>query len=228
MSLYNGPPRGGARGGRDQFSWDAVKADKDREYYLGHSVKALTGRWQKGKDVYWYTREKDDGTDKLTDELRAVKEKEEQLMAEALGIKPKSAPAQKRKLEEHEMQQLLHRSGKDTAEDDEGAEGGEHIKGLGYAPRAMGGVAGSAVLHGYDELGPAGPSRHSQHEDGPRHIEELQSHKRPRISDKSSPVSEQEKRSEKRKHKHKDKDKKHKDKKRKKEKKEKREKHDKR
>ncbi len=48
MSLYNGPPRGGTRGGKDQFSWDNVKADKDREYYLGHSVKALTGRWQKG------------------------------------------------------------------------------------------------------------------------------------------------------------------------------------
>jgi len=48
MSLYNGPPRGGTRGGADQFSWENVKADKDREYYLGHSVKALTGRWQKG------------------------------------------------------------------------------------------------------------------------------------------------------------------------------------
>lgn len=26
-------------GGRDQFSWDNVKNDKEREYYLGHSVK---------------------------------------------------------------------------------------------------------------------------------------------------------------------------------------------
>ncbi len=48
MSLYNGPPRGGTRGGKDQFNWENVKADKDREFYLGHSVKALTGRWQKG------------------------------------------------------------------------------------------------------------------------------------------------------------------------------------
>jgi hypothetical protein len=39
MSLYNGPPRPGARGGRGEFSWDNVKNDKDREYYLGHSVK---------------------------------------------------------------------------------------------------------------------------------------------------------------------------------------------
>ena len=49
MSLYNGPPRGGNRGGKDQFNWESVKGDKDREFYLGHSVKATTGRWQKGE-----------------------------------------------------------------------------------------------------------------------------------------------------------------------------------
>jgi hypothetical protein len=38
----------GARGGRAEFSWDNVKSDKDREFYLGHSVKAGVGRWQKG------------------------------------------------------------------------------------------------------------------------------------------------------------------------------------
>jgi hypothetical protein len=38
----------GARGGRAEFSWDNVKGDKDREFYLGHSVKAGVGRWQKG------------------------------------------------------------------------------------------------------------------------------------------------------------------------------------
>lgn len=42
--IYNGPARGGTRGGKDQFNWENVRADKDREYYLGHSVKALTGR----------------------------------------------------------------------------------------------------------------------------------------------------------------------------------------
>jgi hypothetical protein len=38
-------------GGRGEFNWDNVKADKDREFYLGHSVKALTGRWQKGEEA---------------------------------------------------------------------------------------------------------------------------------------------------------------------------------
>ncbi|KAI8338380.1 kinase phosphorylation protein-domain-containing protein [Chlamydoabsidia padenii] len=43
------PTRGGTRGGRDQFSWEDVKTDKDRENYLGNSLMAPVGRWQKGK-----------------------------------------------------------------------------------------------------------------------------------------------------------------------------------
>ena len=38
MALYNGPARGGTRGGQDQFNWDDVKIDKDRENYLGNCV----------------------------------------------------------------------------------------------------------------------------------------------------------------------------------------------
>lgn len=33
-----------------EFNWDDVKADKHRENYLGHSLKAPVGRWQKGKN----------------------------------------------------------------------------------------------------------------------------------------------------------------------------------
>jgi hypothetical protein len=81
------PNRGGTRGGRDQFSWEDVKADKDRvsnagrlraqrtatnshadlpllprpvccqEAYLGHTLMAPVGKWRQGKDLLWYSRE---------------------------------------------------------------------------------------------------------------------------------------------------------------------------
>lgn len=40
---------GGTRGGQDQFKWEDVKADVHRENYLGHSLLAPVGRWQRGK-----------------------------------------------------------------------------------------------------------------------------------------------------------------------------------
>ena len=48
----------------------------------GHSVNALQGRWQKGKDVYWYTRSKADQDAAEAAEVLAVKQREEDLMAE--------------------------------------------------------------------------------------------------------------------------------------------------
>jgi hypothetical protein len=77
----DGPPRGGTRGGRDQFNWEDVKSDKDREFYLGASVKASVGRWQKGKDIFWYTRGKGGAEDSVAAELAAVKAEEERVRA---------------------------------------------------------------------------------------------------------------------------------------------------
>ena len=31
------PSRGGVRGGKDQFNWEDVKTDKERENYLGRT-----------------------------------------------------------------------------------------------------------------------------------------------------------------------------------------------
>ncbi|KAK9802778.1 hypothetical protein WJX73_002172 [Symbiochloris irregularis] len=155
MSLYNGPARGGNRGGKDQFNWDAVKADKDREFYLGHSVKATTGRWQKGKDVFWYTRAKgEDGVDPMAAELRSVKEREEELMMEALGMKPKvkKLPVQP-KLDQRELAQLTQ-AGEDEGQGPLATE--DRLKGIGYAPnQAEGQVAGHEVLAGSAPM-PAG------------------------------------------------------------------------
>ncbi|WOL03498.1 multiple myeloma tumor-associated protein [Canna indica] len=113
------PSRGGVRGGRDQFKWDDVKADKHRENYLGHSVKAPVGRWQKGKDLFWYARDKQSGSsemDAVKEEIRRIKEEEEQAMREALGLAPKRASRpQGNRLDKHEYAELVKRGS--TAED---------------------------------------------------------------------------------------------------------------
>ena len=85
--------RGGTRGGRDQFKWSDVKESADREYYLGHSVKATTGRWCKGRDVFWYAKARDDedGGASAREELLRVKAREEDAMREALGLPPARA-----------------------------------------------------------------------------------------------------------------------------------------
>ena len=46
--IYNGPARGGTRGGKDQFNWEDAKEDKYSQNYLGDGVKEAKGRWQKG------------------------------------------------------------------------------------------------------------------------------------------------------------------------------------
>ncbi|KAJ4802308.1 Multiple myeloma tumor-associated protein 2 [Rhynchospora pubera] len=133
------PTRGGVRGGRDQFKWDDVKADKHRENYLGHSIKAPVGRWQKGKDLFWYTRDKsgENSEDALKEEIRRVKEEEEQAMREALGLAPKRAKrAQGNRLDKHEYAELVKRGS--TAEDlGAGHAEAAQVQGLGLykAPR---------------------------------------------------------------------------------------------
>ncbi|KAF8320433.1 hypothetical protein DL93DRAFT_2052740, partial [Clavulina sp. PMI_390] len=83
--FHSGPIRPGTRGGQGHFSWGDVSGDKDRENYLGHSINAPTGRWQKNKDVHWYNREEGEGDDKA-EELRKIKQAEDDAMAVALCV----------------------------------------------------------------------------------------------------------------------------------------------
>ncbi|KAL9714281.1 hypothetical protein Ac2012v2_002594 [Leucoagaricus gongylophorus] len=82
------PVRGGTRGGQAEFKWSDVSADKDREHYLGHSINAPTGRWQKNKDVHWYSRDKNNTEDEKALEIKRIKQLEADALAVALGFEP--------------------------------------------------------------------------------------------------------------------------------------------
>lgn len=145
--MYDGPARGGTRGGADQFKWDDVKNDKYRECYLGHSVKAATGRWQKGKDIFWYSKSGstlglDEDMETLRREREEVKRQEQEMMRQALGL---AAPDTERaELAPGEMRDLLRSSGEGGGSADAGIGRGGGGLGFGGAGGAGGGAARNA------------------------------------------------------------------------------------
>jgi hypothetical protein len=120
---------GGSRGGQDQFKWDDVKTDKQRENYLGHSAMAPVGRWQKGKDILWYTRDKAEQDKAMEAEKESIRKNDEDLLNEALGLKPKKRKFVESNLDRVEIKQLLARG-----ETERGSADVERIEGLGAAP----------------------------------------------------------------------------------------------
>ncbi|KAL8945498.1 MAG: hypothetical protein Q9222_007950, partial [Ikaeria aurantiellina] len=123
MDLVAGVRKEGSRGGRDAFKWEDVKDDQHRENYLGHSLMAPVGRWQKNKDLSWYAKG-DTATDAATaraEEIRRIKEAEQDALSEALGF-----PVQPR-LRDSQLagQKEVEKALKETAEGDEDEEGGK-------------------------------------------------------------------------------------------------------
>eukprot|EP00371_Babesia_bovis_P002851 XP_001611498.1 hypothetical protein [Babesia bovis T2Bo] len=93
MDIRLSPPREGTRGGREQFKWEDIKNcdNKEREHYLGHSVKIGTVKYKNHFYKHdWYLKNDNKATEgDPNEELQLIKLYEDELMLEMLGSKPK-------------------------------------------------------------------------------------------------------------------------------------------
>ncbi|EED19285.1 conserved hypothetical protein [Talaromyces stipitatus ATCC 10500] len=156
MDLVAGVRKEGSRGGRDSFKWSDVKESSHRENYLGHSIMAPVGRWQQGRDLNWYAKNNQDSDaakQEHEEEIRRIKEAEQDAMALALGlpVAPRSAAsnANMTPLGGNDVRKAVQES--TETEDRTGDDGG---RGIGFG--SYGGVAGSMNETDGETLAPIG------------------------------------------------------------------------
>jgi len=106
-----------ARGGRDQFSWEDVVNDrKHRDNYLGHSLfSSNKASFNNARpNALWWTKQTS-GTGVTAEALR---QEEERLMLEELGVIPKTEEVIETQLDKGEIQRITERGfGRDPGDD---------------------------------------------------------------------------------------------------------------
>lgn len=146
------PIRKGNRGGKDQFNWEEVKGDKYKECYLGYSLNTARPTFNMPRpNAGWYAKKEEGGAV----DLAAIKEEEERLMAEALGLAPRRSHVPQKPLEKADLDNLTKRGATERGNFDDG----ERVEGVGFRPsyshETVGGVITSVEtkLEGNGEAG---------------------------------------------------------------------------